>query len=131
MDISIDIGAEGDFNRETAGLEKNHHVDLTELNRCNGNYDELGEMAERYGIKHNFTISGGDVPELVEDGRLSEVQEYLREEIWVTFRLTGAVTQHSENKLTLNPGDEIPFLHSLSSHRLNYVSIPVPVQQSL
>lgn len=88
---TMNLSDYGDLNRKVAELEKKHHVDLAEVNRRNGNYEGLEDMADRYDIRHNSTVSGSDIPELFEQGEIGVIEEYLKEDIRVTFRLAEAV----------------------------------------
>jgi uncharacterized protein YprB with RNaseH-like and TPR domain len=85
----------GDLNCEVADLEKSVHVDLSTVNKNNGNYENLESMCERFGIDHKSDVSGSDVPGLFEEGKISKIETYLKEDIRVTFRLAEAVRRNS------------------------------------
>lgn len=85
----------GDLNCEVADLEKQVHVDLSTLNKNNGNYENLESMCGRFGIEHKSDVSGSDVPGLFEEGKIEKIESYLKEDIRVTFRLAKAVRQNS------------------------------------
>jgi len=85
----------GDLNREVADLEKRVHVDLSTVNKRNGNYENLESMCGRFGISHESDVDGSDVPGLFEEGRIDKIEAYLKEDIRVTFRLAEAVRRNS------------------------------------
>lgn len=84
----------GDLNREVAVLEKDFHIDLSTVNRDNGNYEGLEDMCNRFGIDHKVEVSGSDVPGLFESGEIKRIEEYLKEDVRVTFRLAEAVREN-------------------------------------
>lgn len=88
----------GELCREVADLEKGVHVDLCSVNRRSGNYEGLEDMASRFGIEHGSSVSGGDVPGLFEGGRVEVIEDYLKEDIRVTFRLCEAVRGNSSGR---------------------------------
>lgn len=65
-----------------------HHLDLRTYNQqVLDNYERLEDMAQRYNIQSKAEIDGSKVPQMFEQGRLKEIEEYQKEDVRVTFRL--------------------------------------------
>lgn len=67
------------------------HIDLLTILNNRGEYGGLDKMLDKYGIEHKSDLSGEKVPEYFNNGKVSEIEVYLQEDVRTTHELVKKV----------------------------------------
>jgi len=79
----------GDLVDTIRELWQNHGVDLMKKHgmKTNGYPMSLDDLLQKNGFTHEGEISGKDIPEYYQDGKVDEIKEYLKEDVRKTDKL--------------------------------------------